>query len=220
MSRAARRWPATAVAVAGVVALLLAGCTRHVDSPQARPESLAAPITTLQVVDLLSPKVVGDEGNLFAVAEPERCAGLARGVDPPLLDAHRPLASDGGHWTGEEGEFYIEEMVAVYRAEFDPAAALDMARRTVDECLGTTLSVTTMRDRTYEFDVQPAAAKGPDGSVLWSLRAIDWNCDNLFVAAHNAAIEITTCGPVPGYDVVSLAGEALERIDALANTAA
>lgn len=219
MSGAARRCSATVVAAAGVVALL-AGCTRVVDSPQARPQSLAAPITTTQVVDLLSPKVIGEEGNLFAVAEPERCAGLAREVDPPLIEAYRPLATEGGHWTGEEGEFYIEEMVAVYRVEFDPAAALDMVRRSVAECRGTTLSVTTMQDRTYEFDVQPAAAEGLDGSVLWSLRAADWNCDNLFVAAHNAAIEITTCGPVPGYDVVSLAEEALERINVLANTTA
>lgn len=56
--------------------------------------------------------------------------------------------------------------------------------------------------------------------MLWSLRAFDWNCDNLFVAAYNAAIEITTCGTTPGYDVAGLAEEALERIDALANTTA
>lgn len=218
MNRAARRCSATVVAVAGVVALL-AGCTRHVDSPQARPQSLAAPITTAQVVDLLSPNVIGEEGNLFSVAEPERCAGLAREVDPPLLEIHGPLATDGGHWTSEDGQFYIEEMVAVFPAEFDPAAALDTVRRSVDECRGTTVTVTTMRDRTYEFDVQPGP-DGPDGSVLWSLRAADWNCDNLFVAAHNAAIEITTCGALPGYDVVSLAQDALDRINVLADITA
>ncbi|PRC52728.1 sensor domain-containing protein, partial [Mycobacterium sp. ITM-2017-0098] len=83
-----------------------------------------APITTLQVVDLLSPKVIGEDGNLFVVAEPERCSGLAREVDPPVIEAHRPLATDGGHWTSEDGQFYVEEMVAVYRSEFDPGAAL------------------------------------------------------------------------------------------------
>ncbi|PRC43918.1 sensor domain-containing protein, partial [Mycobacterium sp. ITM-2017-0098] len=82
MTTAARRAAITAVAGACVVALL-AGCTRTVDHPQARPASLAAPITTLQVVDLLSPKVIGEDGNLFVVAEPERCSGLAREVDPP-----------------------------------------------------------------------------------------------------------------------------------------
>lgn len=219
MTTAARRAAVTAAAGAVIVALL-AGCTRHVDNPQARPASLAAPITTLQVVDLLSPKVLDEDGNLFAVAEPERCAGLAREVDPPFLDVHRPLATDGGHWTTEDGQFYVEEMVAVYRSEFDPAAALSAVRQAIDDCRGSVLTVTTMQDRTYEFEVQPAGAEGPDGSVLWSLRAFDWNCDNLFVAAFNAAIEITTCGSAPGYDVVGQAEDALERINALANTTA
>jgi hypothetical protein len=218
MTAAARR--AGAVAAGACVVALLAGCIRNVEEPQARPASLAAPITTLQVVDLLSPKVIGEEGNLFAVAEPERCSGLAREVDPPLIEAHRPLATDGGHWTSADGQFYIEEMVAVYRFEFDPAAALDDVRHTIDGCRGTTLTVTTMQDRTYAFDVAPSAADGPHGSVLWSLRASDWNCDNLFVAAANAAIEITTCGTAPGYDVASLAEDALNRINALANTTA
>lgn len=217
MSTAARR---AAVTVVAGVAALLAGCTRHVDNPRATPASLAAPITTLQVVDLLSPKVIGEDGNLFVVAEPERCSGLAREVDPPFIDAHRPLATDGGHWTSEDGQFYVEEMVAVYRADFDPAAALETVRQTIGDCRGSMLSVTTMQDRTYEFVVQAAAADGPDGSVLWSLRAADWNCDNLFVAAFNAAIEITTCGSTPGYDVPGLAADALERITALANTTA
>jgi PknH-like extracellular domain len=219
MTTAARRAAATVAAGAGIVALL-AGCTRHVDNPQARPASLAAPITTLQVVDLLSPKVLGEDGNLFAVAEPERCSGLAREVDPPFIDVHRPLATDGGHWTSDDGQFYVEEMVAVYRSDFDPAGALNLVRQAVDDCRGSVLTVTTMQDRTYEFDVQPASAEGPDGSVLWSLRAVDWNCDNLFVAAFNAAVEITTCGSLPGYDVVGLAEEALQRINALANTTA
>lgn len=219
---AAARWMTAVevVAAAACIVALLGACTRHVDHPQARPESLAAPINTLQVVDLLSPKVIGEDGNLFAVAEPERCAGLGREVDPPFIEAGRPLATDGGHWTSDDGQFFIEEMVAVYRSEFDPAAALQSVRDAVAQCSGTTLSVTTMRDRVYDFDVQPAPAEGPEGSVLWSLRAFDWNCDNLFVAAYNAAIEITTCGAIPGFDVAGLAGEALQRIDRLANTTA
>ena len=79
--------------------------------------------------------------------------------------------------------------------------------------------MTTMRDRVYDFEVAPGA-QGPDGSVLWSLRAFDWNCDNLFVAAYNAAIEITTCGATPGFDVAGLAADALERIRRLADTTA
>jgi hypothetical protein len=218
MTRAARR--AGAVAAGACVVALLPGCTRAVDNPQARPASLAAPITTLQAVDLLSSKVIGEEGDLFSVAEPQRCSGLAREVEPPLIEAHGPLATDGGHWTSDDGQYYIQEMVAVYRFEFDPAAALELVRQTIDDCSGSTLTVTTMQQRTYAFEVVPTAAEGPVGSVLWSLRASDWNCDNLFVAAFNAAIEITTCGTTSGYDVAGLAEDALRRINALANTTA
>ena len=52
------------------------------------------------------------------------------------------------------------------------------------------------------------------------MRGANWNCDNVFVANHNAAIEITTCGATGGYDVGALADDALKRIDALANTTA
>lgn len=217
MNPGVRRLPVTAVAVAVLAVALVGGCTRHIDDATPTPAALAAPITALQVVDLLSPEVLGEDGNLFVTAEPERCSGLAQEVDPPFLDAHRPLATDGGHWTTEDGAVFVEEMVAVYRFDFDPAAALADARRTIDTCRGTPLTVTTMQDRTYLFDVGDAG-ESPQGSVVWALRAADWNCDNTFVAAHNAAIEITACGAAGGFDVAALAEEALARINMLANT--
>ncbi|WP_347133466.1 sensor domain-containing protein [Mycobacterium sp. DL] len=217
MNPPVRRLPVTAVAVAVLAVALVGGCTRHIDDATPTPAALAAPITALQVVDLLSPEVLGEDGNLFVTAEPERCSGLAQEVDPPFLDAHRPLATDGGHWTTEDGAVFVEEMVAVYRFDFDPAAALADARRTIDTCRGTPLTVTTMQDRTYRFDVGDAG-ESPQASVVWALRAADWNCDNTFVAAHNAAIEITACGAAGGFDVVALAEDALARIDLLANT--
>lgn len=220
MTSAAWRLPITATAVIGATVALVSGCTRSVDDATPRPAALAAPINELQVVDLLSPKVVGEDGNLFVTAEPASCSGLAREVDPPFIDAHRPLATDGGHWTTDDGTVFVEEMVAVYRFEFDPTAALNEARKTIESCRGTTLTVTTMQDRTYIFDVLPAPGDSPQGSVVWSLRAADWNCDNTFVAAHNAAIEITACGAAGGFDVSALAEEALTRIEALANTTA
>ncbi|CAA0120846.1 Uncharacterised protein [Mycolicibacterium vanbaalenii] len=212
-----RRSRVAAMTMVGVVAL--SGCTRSVEDATPRPAPVAAPISELQVADLLSPQVLGEDGNLFVTAEPEQCGGLAQEVDPPFLDAHRPVATDGGHWSTDDAVF-VEEMVAVYRFDFDPAAALDKVRQTVAACLDTPVTVTTMQGRTYVFGVRTAAADSPQGSVVWSLRALDWNCDNAFVAAHNAAIEITTCGSAGGFDVAGLAAEALERIDALANTTA
>jgi hypothetical protein len=204
----------------GVVVAIVGGCTRIADDPMPTRAALAAPITALQVVDLLSPKVQGAEGNLFATAEPERCSGLAQEVDPPFLDAHQPLATDGGHWATDDGATYIEEMVAVYSFDFDPVAALNHVRQTVRSCRDTPVSITTMEQRRYVFDVRPATGDSPQGSVVWALRAADWNCDNTFVAAHNAAIEITACGAAGGFDVAALAEAALKRIDALANTTA
>ena len=208
--RPARTWVGV-LAAAGSVALV-AACTRHIDDATPTAGSIAAPVLATQVADLLSPNVRGEEGNLFAVVEPQRCAGLAREVDPPFIQAHRPLATDGGHWTTPDG--------AVYRYDFDAAAALDLVRRTIDECRDQTLTVTTMKDRTYLFDVAPANAPQPESGVLWQLRAVDWNCDNTFVAAYNAAVEITACGESGGPGVADLAEEALARIEALANTAA
>ncbi len=220
MIRPAVRRARAAVAAAAAAGALVAsaGCTRHVDDATPVAGEVAAPIVTTQVVDLLSPKVLGEEGNLFSEAQPARCAGLGREVDPPFIGAQAPLATDGGHWTVPDGTVYVEEMVAVYRYTFDAAAALDLVRQTIDECRD--VNVTTMEGRTYDFDVFPAAGAEPDGSVIWQLRAPDWNCDNTFVADYNAAIEITACGAAGGFDVAALAQDALERIDALANTTA
>jgi hypothetical protein len=52
-----------------------------------------------------------------------------------------------------------------------------------------------------------------------ALRAFDWNCDNLFVA-HSAAIETTTCGTNPGFDLAGLTDELSNKSTGLANTTA
>ena len=208
-------------AVAVVLVLAVAGCTRAVDAPQARPAPPVGPISPLQVGDLLSPEIVHKDGNLFATVEPERCAGVAREVDPPFIVEHAPEARDGGHWsTGVGGvEAVVEEMVAVMPSDFSARDALTAARGTVDACRDTPVTVTTMYGRTYTFSVE-SAPEAPEGAVLWSLRAAEWNCDNLFVAAHNAAIEMTSCGAAGGIDVATAAEDALTRIEALADNRA
>lgn len=208
-------------AVAVVLVLAVAGCTRPVDAPQARPAPPVGPISPLQVGDLLSPEIVHKDGNLFATVEPERCAGVAREVDPPFIVEHAPEARDGGHWsTGVGGvEAVVEEMVAVMPSDFSARDALTAARGTVDACRDTPVTVTTMYGRTYTFSVE-SVPDAPEGAVLWSLRAAEWNCDNLFVAAHNAAIEMTSCGAAGGIDVATAAEDALTRIEALADNRA
>jgi hypothetical protein len=205
-----------------LLAVVLAGCTRVIDSPQPASQPPVAPITAIQVVDLLSPEVQGEDGNLFVTVEPEECVGVAREVDPPFISDLDPAATDGGHWnTDQDGrEVYIEEMVGVYRANFEPTKALANAKRTIESCRGRPFWVTSMREREYVFELLPHVDSGSPDIVLWSFKGDDWACDNAFVAAHNAAVEITTCGPANGYDVLSLARDALKRIETLANTTA
>jgi len=205
-----------------LIVLSVAGCTRVVDGPRPSSQLPVAPIVAGQVGELLSPEVQGEEGNLFTSVLPEDCAGVAREVDPPFIQDPGPAVTDGGHWTDElDGrEVFIEEMVGLYRANFDAKEAVAQARRTIESCRDKTIFVTTMREREYAFRIGRIDDAGSPNIVTWSMTAPDWACDNLYVAAHNAAIEITTCGEVNGYDAAGLARQALDRIEKLANTAA
>ena len=104
-------------------------------------------------------------------------------------------------------------MVGVYPADFDAPGALVDARRSMEICGDQQFTVTSMRGRKYLFHLLPQHDSGSPDIVLWSFRADDWACDNAFVAAHNAAIGIATCSAVGGYDVLSLARDALKRIE-------
>ena len=143
-------------------------------------------------------------------------------MDPPFIFDLDPAAHDGGHWftDDEQREVYVEEMTGVYRADFDAKGALAQAKRAIESCRDVPFTVTDMRGRTYEFTLLPQVDSGSPDILLWSFKSVDWACDSAFVAAHNAAIEISTCGPIGGYDVLELARDALKRIERLANTTA
>ena len=210
-----KRWSALLLGIA------VSGCTQVVDTPTPTAAPPIAPITAGQIDDLLSPKVQQVDGNLFATVEPEQCSGVAKEVDPPFIFDHDPAATGGGHWMVDDGrEVYIEEMVGVYRADYDAKTALSQAKSTVQSCGNVPFTVTDMKGRSYDFTLlSPVTSPSPD-ILLWSFRADDWACDSAFVTAHNAAIEISTCGPFGDYPVVDLAQDALKRIENLANTTA
>jgi hypothetical protein len=210
------RWSVLLLALA-----LISGCTEVVDAPpKAAPP--VAPITAGQVGDLLSPSVEKYDGNLFSTVEPEDCSGVAKEVDPPFIFDLDPAATDGGHWMVDDlgRQVYIEEMVAVYRADYDAKNALAQAKRTLQSCQDVPFTVTDMKGRSYDFTLLPPVTSDSPNILLWSFSANDWACDSTFVAAHNAAVEISTCGPVGGYPVHNLAADALNRIEGLANTTA
>jgi hypothetical protein len=202
-----------------LLSVFLGGCTQTIDTPQPRPAPTVAPITALQVGDLLSSKVQDRDGNLFVSVEPQECRPHALEVDPPLIFDLDPAATDGGHWVTDDG-VVIDETAGVYRANFDPKRALAETKRTIEACRDVPFTITDMRGREYHFRLLPQLKSGSPDIVLWSFTASDWACDNAYVAAHNAAVRISTCARVNGYDVLSLAQEALKRIEKLVNTTA
>jgi hypothetical protein len=211
--------PATASVVALLLGFVLGACTREVDPPQPPSAQPVAPITALQVGDLLSKHVQDRDGNLFVSVEPQQCSDHALEVDPPLIFDLGPVATDGGHWVSEDG-VVIDETAGVYHATFDAKRALAETEHTVESCRDTPFTITDMNGREYHFSLLPQVDSGSPDIVLWSFRAPDWACDNAFVAAHNAAVRISTCAKTNGYDVLSLAEDALKRIEKLANTTA
>lgn len=199
----------------------LVGCTRVIDNPPPPSGPPVAPIAAGQVDDLLSEDAQkGDEGNLFAVVEPEECAGVAREVDAPFIFDAKPAAHSGGHWEADAGDraVYVEEIVAVYRTGFDARARIAEVQRSVAACRDTPLTITTMDEESSTYQMSPAPDSGTPEITLWSFTSASWACDNAYIAAYNAAVEITTCSEVNGYDVQTLAQDALKRIAKLANT--
>lgn len=210
-----------AVTLALCLCLPLVGCTRVIDSPPPSAGPPVAPITAGQIEDLLSEDAQkGDDGNLFTTVDPADCAGVAKEVDAPFVFDAEPAAHSGGHFEADAGGrvVYVEEIVAVYRADFDARARITDVDGTLSSCRGTPLTITAMDGGSYVFRMSQAQESPAPEILLWSFTADSWACDNAFVAAYNAAIEITTCSEVNGYDVSTLADEALKRIDKLANT--
>ena len=201
------------------VIFVVAGCTRVIDSPRPQSEPPPAPITAGQVSDLLSEKAEEEqEPNLFVTVDPGECAGLASEVDPPFIFNTTPAAhTGGGHF---DGDYSLTEMVGVYSSDYDPKAAIKDAKRTIESCQQKTLITTAMEGQVVDFRVLPYSDSGLPEIVLWSVDSGGWACDDAFIAAHNAAVEITACGVTNGYEVLARAHEALQRIEDLANTRA
>ena len=181
-----------------------------------------APITAGQVDDLLSPSVEKYDGNLFSTVEPEECSGVAKEVDPPFIFDLDPAATDGGHWMVDD------PAARCTSRRWSASIARTTTRRThcrrrsahCNPAQDLPFTVTDMKGRSYDFTLLPPVTSASPNILLWSFSANDWACDSTFVAAHNAAIEISTCGPVGGYPVGTLANDALNRIEDLANTTA
>jgi hypothetical protein len=199
--------------------LLLTGCTRTVGDARPQMERAVAPIPAGQVEDLLSQNADPDEfPSPYVKGEPDECAGVVQEAQAPLIFDSKPAAHSGGYWFDEATTVNVMEIVGVYHTDYDPVATLDQARRIIESCRDDTVKASGADSEPPDaFRVVPRQGSGSPQIVLWSLSAVGWACDNAFVAAHNAAIEITACSEADGYDVLTLAQDALKRIEALVN---
>jgi hypothetical protein len=209
-------------ALALLLGLALVGCTRVIDDATPQRERPIGPIDAGQVEDLVSKNGRGGDAgaSLYAKVEPADCAGLVQEVRAPFVFDAKPVAHSGGFWHDVEAPHpgNIVEIVGVYHSDFDPAAALGRASRTIEACRGGTVTAAGADgEEPDDFRVLPQQDSGSPQIILWSMSKVGWACDNAFVAAHNAAIEMTACDESNGYDVLALAQDALKRIEALAN---
>ncbi|MGK2879943.1 MAG: hypothetical protein ACSLE6_03815 [Mycobacterium sp.] len=76
-----------------------------------------------------------------------------------------------------------------------------------------------MDGSSYSFELRQVFDSGSPDILVWAFTSPDWACDFAYVAARNAAVEISACSYVNGYDILTLAQDARDRIEALANTA-
>ena len=206
-------------ALALLLGLVLVGCTRTIEDAIPQKQRPIGPIGAGQVEDLVSKNGRGGDAgaSLYAKVEPADCAGLVQEVRAPFVFDAKAAASAEQAW--DDGDAGIVEIVGVYHSDFSATTAIDRVRRTVESCTGEELRITASSGATVELEVQPRSDSDSPQIVLWSLTKTEGeDCDDAFVAAHNAAVEITTCWQPGGYDVLALAHAALKRIDAAADT--
>lgn len=204
-------------------ALVLASCSEHGHTRMADgPNRGVGPIVADLSPELLSPQSDKNHKNsedvAFVGVEPASCAGVAQEVDPPFL-MRDPVAVNNGSWAQSDARMgMIEEIVGVYHSDFQPEQAIAAAAKTIDSCQNTAFTIRTRVASAGTYRLLPHADSGRPEILLWSFASVsqDWACDNALVAAHNAAVEITSCSYHNGADVLSLAKAALERINKLA----
>ena len=180
-----------------------------------------APIAASQVEDLLSENADPNEfPTPLAKIEPTQCAAVVQEVRAPFIFDAAPAAHSGGYWVDEDATptRHVVEIVGVYHSDYDAAAALAGATRTIESCRNDRIAAGNDGEAPDVIRAQLRRDSGSPQIARWSLAYDDgWACDDAFVAAHNAAIEITACGKPSGYDVLGLARDALSRIEALAD---
>ncbi len=209
-----------------VLALALAGCTRIVDD--ARPLAQSTGRTHLRGYRSETCSARTSSGRTTTTptcsprSSPRSAAGISREVDPPFIFDAAPAAH---RWRA-----LLRRVQPVRLRRGDGGRLPHRLRRPRRDSRGQTQH-RVLPERHDGGDHHARRKCSTSASCPKSIpdrltscsgpsTASTWACDNAYVAAHNAAVELTTCGDVNGYDVLTLAKDALKRIETLVNTVA
>ncbi|MGL6236756.1 MAG: sensor domain-containing protein [Segniliparus sp.] len=218
-------------ASAALVATLLAAlvsCAHRTDPAESssQPSAKVGPIAAESVQRLFEPGHFDASGlseNMYSSASPPECRGLVLEVDSPLLmRGQAAVASAIAPKAGDTEHSQIVEIAAVYREDFSATDLVAEAAKTREHCLSTPITGSTQGGGNSTFQLVGQPDSGSPNILLWTLSAVgkSWFCNNALVAAHNAAIVITSCYPSPAPGMKELAQSALRRIDGQARAGA
>ena len=204
----------------------LASCGHPADAGQSSSQSTArvAPIAADSIGRLFEPGHFDASGlseNMYSSASPPECRGLVLEVDSPLLMRNQAAtASAIAPKPGDTEHSQIVEIAAVYPESFSATDLIAEAAKTRDRCQGTAITGSTQGGGNSTFQLIGQPDSGSPNILLWTLSAVgkSWFCNNALVAAHNAAVEITSCYPSPAPGMKEFAQSVLRRIDSQART--
>jgi hypothetical protein len=199
----------------------LASCG-HPEEPGARRAQSSprvAPIAAESIQGLFEPGHFDASGNMesmYSSASPPECRALVLEVDSPLLMRGQAASAEAiAPKPGDKEHGQIVEIAAVYREDFSATDLIAEAATMREHCEGTPITGSTRGGGNSTFQLIGQPSSGSPNILLWTLSALgkSWFCNNALIAAHNAAVEITSCSPSPAPGMRELAQSVLSRIE-------
>lgn len=216
----------SAAAVVSALLAFLPSCGRTEGPGPNNPQSTVrvAPIAADAIGRLFEPGHFDASGlaeNMYSSASPPECRGLVLEVDSPLLmRGQAATASAIAPKAGDAEHSQIVQIAAVYPESFSATDLIAEAAKTRERCQSVAITGSTQGGGNSTFQLVGQPDSGSPNILLWNLSAIGkaWFCNNALIAAHNAAVEITSCYPSPATGMKELARSVLRRIDDQART--
>ncbi|WP_148223315.1 sensor domain-containing protein [Segniliparus rotundus] len=202
-----------------ITALASCGDPKEPGARRAQSSQRVAPIAAEAIQSLFEPGHFNASGNIesmYSSASPPECRALVLEVDSPLLMRGQVASASAiAPKPGDKEHAQIVEIAAVYREGFSATDVIAEAAAMREHCEGTPITGSTQGGGNSTFQLIGQPSSGSPNILLWTLSALGkaWFCNNALIAAHNAAVEITSCYPSPAPKMRELAQSALSRIE-------